>query len=43
MDKWYASHSAKLDAFDAFLEKYPYLGATHDFGRIFETELRNFL
>ena len=33
MDKWYASHSDKLDAFDAFLEKFPYLGATHDFGK----------
>jgi hypothetical protein len=33
MDKWYEAHAPKLEEFHNFLEKYPYLGAAHDFGK----------
>jgi hypothetical protein len=33
MEEWYEKHSYRLEEFDSFLQKYPYLGAAHDFGK----------
>ena len=37
VDQWFGEHQARFDDFQAYLERYPYLGLNHEFGRrIFE-------
>lgn len=33
MEEWFEKHSYRLHEFHTFLERYPYLGATHEFGK----------